>query len=114
MKLTAERSVLLAAFRAVAGGVAKNHDNKPVLTCVKLSAPGGCLTLTATDNETTIRLRASLAQVIDPPPALVPHDRVVELLKAAPDGWVTIDAADGGGEGEAQTRVVRVARLPGG
>ena len=54
MKVICDRGALVEALNLV-GGVVVTRTPKPVLTCVKLAADNGTLTLTATDLEASIR-----------------------------------------------------------
>ena len=62
MKVICNRGALLEAL-TVAGSVAAARTPKPILQCVKLSASGNELTVSATDLEVAIRYRDNQVEV---------------------------------------------------
>lgn len=85
MKVICDRSALLDAINLVSGVVAARTP-KPQLTCVKLTArksgKAGDLTLAATDAEISLRLRTEQVDVQEPGEALVPADKLRQIVQA--------------------------------
>ena len=104
MKFTAPAAALREAVGVAAGAVA-GRTTKPILACVKVEAAGDALTLTATDLEVTLALAVPGVRVDRPGAAVLPAAKLNELLRAAGDADVAVDAA-----GEAATVRAGAAR----
>jgi len=89
MKVICDRGALVEALNLV-GSVAAHRTPKPVLTCVKLSAEEGSLTLAATDMELAVRLTTARVEVQEPGEALIPADKFSQIVKESVDPTLTI------------------------
>ncbi|MHB1156204.1 MAG: DNA polymerase III subunit beta [Phycisphaerales bacterium] len=90
MKVICDRGALVEAL-GLAQSVVVSRTPKPVLTCVKLSAEGGALVLTATDLEVAIHLSVSQVEVQEPGEALIPADKLVSIVRESVDATLTIE-----------------------
>lgn len=85
MKVICDRGALLDAVNLVSGVVA-SRTPRPQLTCVWLSAAkgkeGASLTLAATDAEVSIRLVLTRVDVTTPGLALIPADKLRQIVQA--------------------------------
>lgn len=85
MKVICDRGALLDAVNLVSGVVAARTP-RPQLTCVWLSATKGKdgmqLTLAATDAEVSIRLSIARVDVTTPGQALIPADKLRQIVQA--------------------------------
>ena len=93
MKVICDRGALLDAVNLV-GGVVVARTPTPVLQCIKLSAADGMLTMTATDLEVGLRLCLDEVEVQTPGDALLPADKLVQIVRACDDPTLTIDTED--------------------
>jgi len=92
MKVICNRGALLEALM-VAGNVAAARTPKPILQCVKLSASGNELTVSATDLEVAIRYRDNQVEVTQPGEVLVPADRIRDIVRESIDDTLSIESA---------------------
>ena len=95
MKVICDRGALVESLNLV-GGVIVSRTPKPALTCVKLSAGGegdgaGGLTLAATDLEVAIRLTTPRVEVQDSGEALIPADKLQQIVRESIDPTITLD-----------------------
>jgi len=85
MKVICDRAALLDAINIVSGAAAVRTP-RAQLTCVKLSATkkgsAGELTLLATDGELAIRLTLAQVEVQKPGEALIPADKLRQIISA--------------------------------
>ncbi|TVQ60736.1 MAG: DNA polymerase III subunit beta [Phycisphaerales bacterium] len=82
MKVICERAALLDAVNLVSG-VVNNRSPRPQLACVKFDASAdGELTLTGTDAEITLRLSLARVDVAEPGQALIPADKLRQIVSA--------------------------------
>lgn len=85
MKVLCDRGALLDAINLVSGVVA-SRTPRPQLTCVKIGAhkdgKAGRLTLEATDAEISMTLRSERVDVTEPGEALVPADKLAQIVRA--------------------------------
>lgn len=92
MKVVCDRGALLDAINLVSGVVAARTP-RPQLTCVKLAAQttgsAGSLTLSATDTEVSLTLQLESVDVQAPGEALVPADKLAQIVRAE-DGEKTL------------------------
>ncbi len=98
MKVVCDRAALLEAINLVSGIVA-SRTPRPQLTCVKLSAAkkgkGGILTLAATDAEISLRLQVDQVDVESPGEALIPADKLRQIVSAEDNEPTLTLEADG-------------------
>ena len=90
MKAMCRREELLAAF-AMVGGVVPARSPKPILQNVKLVADTPA-TLLATDLEVAIRFRVLDVRVEEPGAVILPTQRMQQILRAARDADLYIEA----------------------
>jgi DNA polymerase-3 subunit beta len=85
MKVICDRAALLDAVNLISGVVA-GRTPRPQLTCVKLTAtkgPGGAeLVFSATDADISLRLTDQRVDVVRPGEALVPADKLRQIVSA--------------------------------
>ena len=93
MKVICNRKSLLDAVAAVGSAVASRTPT-PVLQCVKLSAAEGVLTLAATDLEVGLRKGVEQVEVEDAGEALIPADKITQIVRASDDPTLTIETDD--------------------
>jgi len=93
MKVICDRQALLDAVNLV-GGVVVGRTPAPVLQCVKLTAEEGLLTLAATDLEVGLRLSIDQVDVQKPGAALVPSDKLSQIVRASFDPTLTIETKE--------------------
>ena len=91
MKIICNRGALLDALM-VAGGVVAARTPKPVLQCVKLSAEGKELTVSATDLEVAIRYRDSQVEVSEPGEVLVMAEKLRDIVRESVDDTLAIES----------------------
>lgn len=92
MKVICNRGALLDAL-TVAGNVVATRTPKPVLQCVKLSAEGNQLTVSATDLDVAIRYTDAQVEVSQPGEILVPADKLRDIVRESIDDTLSIEAA---------------------
>ena len=90
MKVICNRGALLEAL-TVAGNVVAARTPKPVLLCVKLTAADDRLTIAATDLEVAIRYADSQVQIEQPGEALVPADKLRDIVRESVDDTLSIE-----------------------
>lgn len=93
MKVICDRAALLDAVTLV-GGVVVSRTPTPVLLCIRLSAKDGELTLAATDLEVGLRLSVDQVEVQDEGEALLPADKLAQIVRASDDPTLTIETDD--------------------
>jgi len=98
MKVVCDRAALLDAINLVSGVVAARTP-RPQLTCVKLEAQrqddAGALTLAGGDGEVSLRFTTASVEVQEPGEALIPADKLRQIV-AAEDAEPTLTlSADG-------------------
>ena len=85
MKVVCDRGALLDAVNVVSGAVA-SRTPRPQLTCVLLIAKvadgAGELTLAGADGEISLRLRTARVDVAEPGEALIPADKLKQIVQA--------------------------------
>lgn len=98
MKVICDRSALMDAVNLVSGVVA-SRSPRPQLTCIKFEARkdgdggAGTITLSATDAEISIRMSSSQAEVQEEGDALIPADKLRQIVGAEDkDPTLTIDS----------------------
>jgi DNA polymerase-3 subunit beta len=98
MKVVCDRASLLEAINLISGVVA-TRTPRPQLTCVKLAAAkkgkGGILTLAATDAEISLRLQVDQVDVESPGEALIPADKLRQIVSAEDNEPTLTLEADG-------------------
>ena|SRR3989440_11175655 len=90
MKVICNRGALLEALM-VAGNVVAARTPKPVLLCVKLTAADDRLTIAATDLEVAIRYSDSQVQIEQAGEALVPADKLRDIVRESVDDTLSIE-----------------------
>lgn len=90
MKIICNRGALLEALN-VAGNVAALRTPKAALQCVKLTAGEDRLTLAATDLEVAIRYSDSQVQIDQPGEALLPADKLRDIVRESVDDTLSIE-----------------------
>jgi DNA polymerase-3 subunit beta len=93
MKVICDRAALVNAVNIV-GSVVVSRTPTPVLTCVKLTAADGRLTLAATDLEVGLQLPVDQVDVQKPGEALIPADKFTQIVRASEDPTLTLEAKD--------------------
>jgi DNA polymerase-3 subunit beta len=99
MKVRCDRAALYEAAQ-LAGAAVAGRTPKPALQCLKLSAAGKHLTLSATDLELSVRYKVAEVEVKEGGDLVIPADRFNAILRESTDDQVDIET-----EGEA-TRIV--------
>ena len=92
MKLICNRGALLEAL-SVAGNAVAPRTPKPVLLCVKLTAADDKLTIAATDLEVAIRYSDSQVQIEQPGEALLPADKLRDIVRESVDDTLSIEVS---------------------
>lgn len=90
MKVICNRSALAEAL-GVAGNVVASRTPKPVLLCLKLTAANDQLTVAATDLEVAIRFIDNQVQIDEPGEALVPADKLRDIVRESTDDTLSIE-----------------------
>ncbi len=90
MKVICNRGALLEAL-LVTGNVVTARTPKPVLQCVKLTAADDKLTIGATDLEVAIRYSNTQVQIEQPGEALVPADKIRDIVRESIDDTLSIE-----------------------
>ena len=93
MKVTCDRAALTHWVQA-ASSVATQRSPKPALACVKIDAEPDRMTLVATDLEVGIRIEMAKMEVQEGGAALVPADRLHQILRELDADTVTLAAAE--------------------
>jgi DNA polymerase III subunit beta len=93
MKVICDRAALVEAVNLV-GGVVVSRTPTPVLTCVKLTATKGQMTLAATDLEVGLRLSVDQVDVQKEGEALIPADKLTQIVRACDDPTLTLETKD--------------------
>jgi len=93
MKVICDRAALVEAVNVVAG-VVVSRTPTPVLQCVKLTATDGRLTLAATDLEVGLRLGVDQVDVSKPGEALIPADKLTQIVRACDDPTLTLETKE--------------------
>ena len=95
MKLICNRSALLEALN-VAGNAVATRTPKPALQCVKLTASADKLIVAATDLEVAIRFQDAQVQVEAQGEALVPLDRLRDIVRESIDDTLALELSSEG------------------
>jgi len=93
MKVICERAALVNAVN-LCNSVVSQRTPAPVLQCMKLSATKGLLTLAATDLEVGLRLGLERVEVEEEGEALIPADKLSQIIRACDDLTLTLDTDD--------------------
>lgn len=95
MKLICNRGALLEALN-VAGNAIATRTPKPALQCVKLTAAADKLIVAATDLEVAIRYQDSQVQVDKQGEALVPLEKLREIVRESGDDTLALELTSEG------------------
>jgi DNA polymerase III subunit beta len=90
MKVICNRGALVEAL-SVAGTIVAARTPKPALQCVKLTAEADRLIIAATDLEVAIRYTDSLVTVEQQGEALVPADKLRDIVRESSDDTLSIE-----------------------
>ncbi len=90
MKVTCERSALDEALN-LAGAVVVTRTPKPVLSCVKMTALEGLMTLNSTDLEVALHIQVGQVEVVEDGEALIPADKILGIVRESGDATLTIE-----------------------
>ena len=90
MKVISDRSALVDLL-ALVSPVAATRTPKDVLKCVKIIAEEGAMTLAATDLELAVRANTPRVEIIEPGEALVPSDKLSQIVRESSDPTLTIE-----------------------
>ena len=93
MKVICDRSALVDSLSLV-GGVTVTRSPRPVLACVKLTASEDALEVGATDLETSLRLSSPQVEVETPGEALVPAEKLNQIVRESVDPTITLEVAE--------------------
>ena len=93
MKVLCERAALVDALNVVSG-VVPNRTPTAVLRCFKLTADEGLLVLGATDLQVAMRLGVEQVDVEQPGEALIPADKLTQIVRACDDPTLTIETEE--------------------
>jgi DNA polymerase-3 subunit beta len=74
--------------------VVASRTPSPVLQCVKLTAANGLLSLAATDLEIGLRLGVEQIDVQDDGEALIPADKLAQIVRSSDDPTLTVETDD--------------------
>ena len=111
MKVICNRGALLEAL-TVAGNVVASRTPKPALQCVKLSAEGNELTISATDLEVAIRYRDTQVEVNQAGDILVPADKLREIVRESIDDTLSIESSAEMAQVKGQDSVFKIYTQP--
>jgi len=91
MKVICNRGALSDALMLTSNVVAARTP-KPILQCVKLTVEGNALTIAATDLEVAIRYRDEQVQVESPGEAVIPADKLRDIVRESVDDTLSIES----------------------
>jgi DNA polymerase-3 subunit beta len=89
LKVTCDRSALVDAL-TLASGVVPTRTTTPILTCLKLTATNGELTVRATDGQISLALSVPHVEISGSGEALVPADKLGQIVRVCEDSTVSI------------------------
>ena len=92
MKVICDQSAL-AETLGIIGSVIASRTPNPVLTCIRLTAEDGRLTLAATDGDCGLRMVMEQVQVDEPGETLVPADKLNQIVRASSDDSLSIEVS---------------------
>jgi DNA polymerase-3 subunit beta len=93
MKVNCDRLALMDAVGSVTSVVAARTPS-PVLQCVLLTAADGVLAMAATDLEVALRLNVDQVEVVEEGSALIPADKLAQIVRSSDDATLTIETED--------------------
>ena len=103
MKVICNRGALLDALNVTGNAIAPRSP-KPVLGCVKLTAADNVLTIGATDLEVAIRYSDTQVQIEQEGEALVPAEKLRDIVRESVDDTLAIELTKGDGGGTVQIK----------
>ena len=92
MKLICDRAVLATAVQ-LAQQVVATRAAVPALSCIKLTAADGRLTLQAADKDISVEVPVAAVEVKEPGEALVPAKKLAEVVNECEGATIALDAA---------------------
>jgi len=93
MKLICDRHMLAEALAATTA-VISTRTPKPILQCVRLTATGDGLMLTAYDQEVGLRYRVAQVEVSKTGETLVSADRLASIVRESSDETLTLESKE--------------------
>lgn len=93
MKVICDRAALADAVNLM-NSVVVGRSPSPVLACVKLMAGDGVLIMAATDLEVGLRIGVEQVDVQEEGQALIPADKLSQIVRASDDGTLTLVSED--------------------
>lgn len=85
----------LAETLQLASSIVPIRTPKPVLECAKLEAlPGNIFTVTATDNELSVKYLVSSVEVVEPGVAVLPAERIASIVRESTGDTITLEVKD--------------------
>jgi DNA polymerase III subunit beta len=90
MKVIADRGSLVELLTLV-GAAVPARTPKPVLTCVKLAAAGGALSVSGTDLELAVHISTPRVEVQEEGEALVPAEKFGQIVRESLDATLTLE-----------------------
>jgi len=94
MKVVCDRSALLDAL-SMAQSVVPARSPMPILQCLRLSAGEGRLVVAATDSDLALRLPLAQVDVKQDGQAVVPADKLLQIVRASEDATLSIESQKG-------------------
>ncbi len=91
LKMMCDQGALADALNTVSAVVATRTPT-PVLTCIKMSASGGRLELSATDGEISLQLTLDRLEIDSDGEVLVPADKITQIIRECVDPTVTLES----------------------
>lgn len=94
MKVKSNRAALAEALQ-LAASVVPARTPKPVLQCAKLQAKDdNTITVTATDNELTVKYIVPQVEVAEPGVVVVPADRIMSIVRESTSETISLQVTD--------------------
>lgn len=91
MKVICDRGVLVEALN-LAGAVVVLRTPKPVLSCVRLTAADGALSIDSTDLEVGLHIQVNQVEIEEEGQLLVPADKISAIVRESLDAAITIQS----------------------
>ena len=91
MKVICDQSALAEAL-GIVGSVVASRTPTPVLTCIKLTAEDGRMTLSATDGDVGLRMTMEQVEVDQAGEALIPADKLNQIVRECQAPTVSLES----------------------